>query len=67
MLLGIKKNDVVIYFSVFFSVLLGECQVRDLTVAMIIMLPGPSLYLQLFIIGFNILNKELMLLWRLLP
>jgi hypothetical protein len=65
MLLGIKKNDVVTYFSVFFSVLLGECQVRDLTVAMV-MLPGPSLYLQLFIIGFNLLNKELMLLWRLL-
>lgn len=46
----------------FFSVLLGECQVRDLTVAMV-MLPGPSLYLQSFIIGINLLNKELMFLW----
>jgi len=66
MLLGIKKNDVIFYFSVFFSMLLGEWQVRDLTVAMV-MLPGPLLYLQLFIIGFNLLNKELMFLWRLLP
>jgi hypothetical protein len=64
MLLDIKKKDVVIYFSVFFSVLLGECQVRDFTVA-VVMLPGPSLYLQLFII--NLLNKELMFLCRLLP
>jgi len=45
MLLDIKKNDANLYFSVFFSVLLGECQVRDLTVAMV-MLPGLSLYLQ---------------------
>jgi hypothetical protein len=36
MLLGIKKNYVIFYFSVFFSVLLGECHVRDLTVAMVI-------------------------------
>jgi hypothetical protein len=61
MLLDIKKNDV-IYFSVFFSVLLQNI----MTVAMV-MLPGPSLYLQLFIIGFNLLNKELKFLWRLLP
>jgi len=65
MLLDIKEKDVVVYFSVFFSVLLGECQVRDLTVAMV-MLPCHSLCLQLFIIGFNLLNKELMFLWLLL-
>jgi hypothetical protein len=66
MLLGIKKNYVIFYFSVFFSVLLGECHVRDLTVV-VVMLPGLSLYLQLFIIWFNLLNKKLMFLWRLLP
>jgi hypothetical protein len=66
MLLDIKKKDVVVYFSVFISVLLGECQLRDLTVAMV-MLSGPSLYLQSFVIGFNLLNKELKFLWLLLP
>jgi hypothetical protein len=33
-------------------VLLGECQVRDLTVTMV-MLPGTSLYLQSFIIEYG--------------
>jgi len=66
MLLDIKKKDVIVYFSVFFSVLLRECQVRDLTVVMV-MLSGPSLYLHSFIIGFNLLNKEMMFLWLLLP
>lgn len=46
--------------------LLGECQVRDLTVAMAMLL-GPSLYLHAFTIGFNLLNKEPMFLRPLLP